>query len=607
MELAGYWDIDDPALHQRLAAGCGEGGKLLRGHRWALATAPSTLDDPDTVIPVLDDQGQTCGVVVGHLNPIAAQRLPASVGAAALTAEPGTGGAVTDLVWGSYVAAAVLGGSQEPRLVAGGDPVGLRSCFWTRHRGGIVFASRMADLVDLLGDQPGFDWDHLRAFLVHGERPTTTTGLTSIRLVRAGTRLDASHDGVREPVVWSPFAVADPAGEPPSPNGLRELIRRTVEAWAGTAESVYVELSGGLDSAVVAQALVSSGRRVVGGHFHHGASALADELAFARAVADRLGVELALIDVAEALPFTPIPDAGQRWDAPTGHLAWESLPAAHARVAAEHGCAVAMSGAGGDHVFVARTGAPFYLHDSLHRRGLRATWTDLITFSRVRGVPLARLLADLTRWETARRRGAPALLRRILGDEERPAWLRSAVPAAPESVLDLVPPSTGLPAGKMGQVLEMVLLGCTVGTRHAGAAPDRTRFPLLSQPLVELGLRTGLDAFINATTDRILLREAMYGRLPAELLARRSKGEHTATWQRGLRANLTLARELIADGACAAVGLIDPAPAQAAVTAAALGHTGRLWPLVNLLSVELWIRSWTTRRPSPGDRAGHER
>lgn len=82
-----------------------------------------------------------------------------------------------------------------------------------------------------------------------------------------------------------------------------------------------------------------------------------------------------------------------------------------------------------------------------------------------------------------------------------------------------------------------------------------------------------------------------------------SKGEHTATWQRGLRANLPLARGLIADGAAAAAGIIVPKPALVALTAAALGHTGRLWPLVNLLSVELWIRSWTTGCPA-GERSG---
>jgi hypothetical protein len=70
------------------------------------------------------------------------------------------------------------------------------------------------------------------------------------------------------------------------------------------------------------------------------------------------------------------------------------------------------------------------------------------------------------------------------------------------------------------------------------------------------------------------------------------------TWQRGLRANLPLARGLIADGAAAAAGIIDPKPALAALTAAALGHTGRLWPLVNLLSMELWSRSWTTSGPT---------
>jgi hypothetical protein len=124
MEVAGYWNIDDPAVHQGLAAHCGESGRLLRGYRWALATAPSTLDDSDTVIPILDGHGQMCGVVVGHLKPSAAQRLPPSIDASALTAEPGSGGAVTELVWGYGGRLLVIANSHGPTLpqhVLGGE------------------------------------------------------------------------------------------------------------------------------------------------------------------------------------------------------------------------------------------------------------------------------------------------------------------------------------------------------------------------------------------------------------------------------------------------------------------------------------------------------
>jgi asparagine synthase (glutamine-hydrolysing) len=592
MELAGYWNIDDADLRRQVASLGAE--CLLDGDGWAIVAVSSGNDDTDMCIPVLDETGARRGLVVGRLASGRGQDLPSRLRTEAFTTVAGAG-ALTELVWGSYTAATVVGSGHKGRLLAGGDPIGLRSCFWTRHRGGFVFASRMADLADFLGYQPGFDWDHLRGFLVHGELPVSTTGLAGINTVRAGTRIELDSCGTREHLVWSPFTFAASTGPRPSHEGLRRLVSDCVDKRAGEAETVYVELSGGLDSAVVAQALTASGRRVVGGHFHHGGSALADELDYARGVARLLGIEVEVIDVAEALPFTPVPGAGRRWDAPTGHLAWESLPGAHRRVAAEHGCTVSMSGAGGDHVFVARSGVPLYLHDYLLRLGLRSTLRDMLAFSRVRGVPLARLLADLGQWEAARRRGSPALLARILGEAESPAWLTRPAPAAgPHAVEDLIPASARLTAGKMGQALEMTLLACAVGTRHATVGPDRTVFPLLSQPLVELGLSTGMEALISATTDRILIRDAMAGLLPADLLARRDKGEHTATWQRGLRANIGLARDLVADGAAAAAGIIDPAPALAAVSAAALGHTGRLWPLLNLLSVELWIQSWTS-------------
>lgn len=592
MELTGYWGFDDPDLHARLAGRCA-GNQFASGPAWALGTPTSApgatgADDAESVLPVRDTDGTVCGLVVGRLH--APRGVPAFLDAAAL--DPASCAAdLTDRVWGSYAAAAVVGQGRDSRAWFGGDPIGLRAMFWARHRGGVVFASRTADLVHLLGRRPDLDWDHLNGYLGHGELPAATTGFAGVHMVRPGTRTACDADGAREHCVWNPFAFAtEQAAATPSPGEVRTVVQDSVDAWAGDAESVYVELSGGLDSAVVAQALVRSGRRVVGGHFHHGSSALADELAYARAVAEHLGVELVLIDADDALPLAPVPDAGRHWDFPGGHQPWESLLTAHRRIAAERGCTTAMSGDGGDHVFLSRPGLPVHLHDHLRRRGLRAAAAELSATSRATGSPLAHLTLDVLRWEAARCRGGTAMLDCLAGAQETPAWMagrerpQHGHPAQPL-------PAT---AGKAVQALAVTLLGTRIGNRHGTARPDATLRPLLSQPVVELGLRTPVPALLDSDRDRILLRDAMRGLLPDVLLDRTSKGETTATWQRGMRTHLARARDLVDRSAAASAGIIAPAPAHAALSAAALGHTGRLWPLVQLLATELWIRSWRT-------------
>ncbi|WP_317495782.1 asparagine synthase-related protein [Haloechinothrix sp. LS1_15] len=545
--------------------------------------------DGEGVYRIRDTQGRQVGALLGWLSghPVCPDTRTSQLTFVQVDAAT----AFIDRAWGAY--AALTANAQ--RLVLQVDHVGFRTFFWMPYQSGIVFGSRLAELVELAGHQPGFDWSYLGDYLLHGNLPTTATGLTGVRRLLPGRRREVTMHERNEYVRWTPLAIAaDASGRAPSPQSLRHWVDTCVDTWAGDAERVYVELSGGLDSAVIARSLVASGRRVIGGHFHHPESALADEHTYARSIAHHLGIELHVIDASEALPLTPVESWKDRWDAPTATCAWQSLTAAHQRLAERHGCRVIMAGTGGDHVFVARPGWPWYLDDHLHNAGIRDAFRQVVAVSWRTGIPIVALMTQLARRRLARRRGRSAPMEQLCPEVDRPLWLnREAVdPVVPSLAMQ---PASGaaLPAGKAAQAVELTLLSCAIGVGHSGRRAARTAFPLLSQPLIELGLRTRLDAMIDAYTDRKLLRTAMRDHLPEQAVRRCDKGEHTATWQRGIRANLTSVRELVGDGLLAQQDIIDRRRALDAVSAAALGHTGRLWPLVNLLCAELWLRSWS--------------
>jgi asparagine synthase (glutamine-hydrolysing) len=190
--------------------------------------------------------------------------------------------------------------------------------------------------------------------------------------------------------------------------------------------------------------------------------------------------------------------------------------------------------------------------------------------------------------------------RRVLGrpalsgtdfDFPRPAWLRGEF-----SMTEVEPPpgTNELSAAKANQVLGITYWADAVDREHRN--PHRPIvYPLLSQPLVELALRAPVPSLVDHSGDRLLLRRAMRGRLPGEITGGAPKGSYVGVYQRALRRNSAIAKELIVDGRCAAVGLVDSALALEDLRATALGFVvGPNWPLYSLLAVELWCRSWVS-------------
>ncbi|HEX4205883.1 MAG TPA: asparagine synthase-related protein, partial [Ktedonobacteraceae bacterium] len=126
----------------------------------------------------------------------------------------------------------------------------------------------------------------------------------------------------------------------------REAMLEAAGFLAETGETIGILFSGGIDSAVVAAALVRKGARVIAYHLQHGHSS-ADESACAVAAAGALSIPLVLIPAtteADTLSFD------WRFPHPYGHagLRWMQSIAEHA---VRDGISLLTTGRGGDLCF----------------------------------------------------------------------------------------------------------------------------------------------------------------------------------------------------------------------------------------------------------------
>jgi asparagine synthase (glutamine-hydrolysing) len=129
------------------------------------------------------------------------------------------------------------------------------------------------------------------------------------------------------------------------------------------------------------------------------------------------------------------------------------------------------------------------------------------------------------------------------------------------------------------------------------AASIESRVPFHDHPLVEWV--TGLPASLKlkGLTTKVILREAMQGKLPPEILSRKKMGfpVPVGAWLRTSHRHVV--DEFVLSERALGRGLFEPAAIRAIVgehQAGTAKHDERLWALVNL---EVWHRLWMDREP----------
>lgn len=382
--------------------------------------------------------------------------------------------------------------------------------------------------------------------------------------------------------LWTPAEQVRTEGQVRNATEAAERLRRAVdEAVKGLAartEAIGAEVSGGLDSSIVAASLapVAKVRLWLNAH---GPDPSGDERGFAEALARRHALRI------DYVPRKPAALSRDDLDVlPLGlRPAVAGLDLFHDRLWAER-CAAAgvtalFTGKGGDSVFAQPAGPSVY--DDLWRRiGPRALFDpSLYTLARLNERSVWTLVAGARRPHP--RRSGPAT------DPQLIAASALEPPTHPWLEADL---SEARAVQVMGLVQGLSLHGPSALTPVADLF-----HPLLAQPVVETCLGLTLDQLTLGRRDRALARRAFADRLPAEIVERRSKGEITAYFGRMIADSLGALRPWLLDGALAGLGLLDRPAAERLLTRENLIWRGRYADLLIIIVFERWVRVWSAR------------
>lgn len=477
--------------------------------------------------------------------------------------------------WGGYVA---LRRPAAGDLTVLRDPSGaLEAAVWDRDGVAVVASDLPAWLDPWLPRGIGLDLARVATLLRAPVQAAGVSPLTGMTVLSPGSAWCAG----RVEQAWRPAGFAN--GDRWRGRDLEQALRVCVDgvtAALGQGRAV-VEISGGLDSAIVAASLRAVGGEIVGAVNYHVEAPEGDERAFAREVTQRLGLALTEVGKPEtALDLARLSQAscGLRpavWAIDTHHDL--DLAARCEALGAE----MLFTGQGGDNVFF-QTPTPLIAAD-----GLRA------------GLTLGRL-AGLARWQG--RSVYAVLCAAVVGAGRSP--LRSPVTglAGP----DLVRMSAGLrdhpwlanvervaPAKQLQIASLLGAVSAQGPTLRSQAAALRR--PLLTQPLMELGLSIPTLQLTRGGRDRGLARSAFAARLPSSVIDRRAKGRLSAHYGRIIALSLADLRPLLLDGRLVAAGLLDRAALDRMLRVDWLIWRGGVGDLVQATMTELWVSAWEAR------------
>lgn len=482
--------------------------------------------------------------------------------------------------WGDYLLLQLSDDDDDDWTIMR-DPSGGMPCVYSCEQGQGFVTSDVSVAVHLGLYTRRVDWSFIPHFLTYPYVKTQRSGLQGIRELLPGCSMHREASRIATAQEWSPwdFATAEArhTDEVEAANDVRKAVTSVVGAWARYDQSILLELSGGLDSSIVAACLRDTGALVTCCTLVTPVPG-ADEQRYARLMADYLGTELQ----SRVLSFE---DCKFNFTLPSD-LVRPGIAALHYAVN-EHFQSVGdlqnvasfFSGGGGDTVFCYfNTATPAV--DAFKERGIAA------------GIAAVRDLSELhqcTFWKAGR-----LALKKLARGPKAPCkpdrFLLSEKGTADTAEMH---PWFGSPARALPGDCERIFDLAGMQTLREGvprASKRRYRMPLLSQPVMEACIKIPTWMWNVGGRNRAVARDAFSDVLPQAIFQRRSKGTFVSYIGGAYRRNKRLILDFLMTGSLQSNGLLDTEALCRLVEKEPGPRDESFLRLFELCTVENWVR-----------------
>lgn len=540
------------------------------------------LDRPNLVVFTSPETpavrlGNDRGLIVGRLYSRDSCARVDRLDEAASRAAGVTGGkSLLEVSWGNYVSFVTDGDT----VTVLRDPSAAVPAYFATIDGIEVFFSDLTVCDDLDLAERDVDEEFLRQWLTFPNLRTHRTGLAGVSELVPGTARSLDLDGSKIENAWTPWAAIHARPRLTSFEGAAKAIRatvgKTVVAQLRERGPLGLELSGGLDSSIVAAALANGGILLPAVNFST-RQPDGDERDYARAVARHLGLSLSEVQE-DAAPLELRPPARTALR-PLLSPVLQPLNRALCGFARQAGVRGLVTGGGGDNLFCYLTTAAPIL-DAAAERGPAGALHATRNVAAVTGSTI---------WEAA-----GFAIRKWAARRRRPAWKRDERFVGPNGraeAMDFHPwldaPPHALP-GKLEHVTSILRAHHYMEPEHPTG--EAIIHPLINQPLMELCLSIPSWLWIHGGRNRSIARQAFADRLPPATINRRTKARFESMCARAFEEHRSQLADLLMGGEMARRGLILRDRVEHYLKGAGPAPDDDYFRLFDLASLELWLR-----------------
>lgn len=501
---------------------------------------------------------------------------------------------LSDRYWGKFVG--FVHDPTKGRVFVYREPSGMLPCYRAVIDGVFVFFSHIDDLESLNSISLSVEWKALSSMLFFGFSRSRSTCLSEVTELFPGFCQTISDDSINEQCYWNPRNLIH-ENTVNDRDRARSLLKSTtqgcVNAFANDKKRIVMELSGGVDSSIVASCLaeVKDSRNIVCLN-HFTPTAEGDERRYARLVAERLGFDLAEMPKGST-------EKSQNYEQLLGIPAYVRPVGFYffacendqmrIEMASKHNCDAVFSGEGGDAVFFASK-QPDVASDYLWLNGINLQYFKIL-------IDTAHL-ANQSIFAVLRNSIANGLMRAPKSPFDR---LKEQRGFLTDEIWNSILPSDILhpwlfetprvPPGKEFHLFGLTSAQNAAYPQQSENVSDLMR-PLMSQPMLEVSYRIPVPHLCFDGRERALARAAFRDSLPHSVLDRTTKGSVHRYLTRTIQKNLPLIRDLILEGTLVRMNILDRNRIEYVLDNPQTQDRDGLTSIAQCASFELWTRGW---------------
>lgn len=490
--------------------------------------------------------------------------------------------------WGRY--AGVLYNKMQQKITLVRDPLGLTTIFYMQLSGGIIFASDIALIYDCLEIKPAVNWNYFADYVIGSQFAPIYTPFDHILELAGGMGLHCTLDGKTEQeLLWDIDSI------PHKPitniaefeNKLLDTLKSCTKAWVADNKTVCVELSGGTDSSAVMILLsevLRPDQKLIAINYIDSKEPSSNEIEHAQEVADLCNASLYFPDWHGASPLDPA-EAGWRPNRPSTFSLFKQMNRKLQDVLDTEECTTVLNGQGGDHVFLAPP-PEHSLADYWTQKGIRGSLPILQELAGIYRMPYSTLL-----WKNIKASARYYTGKQVIQAGYMESHSKTVIEKQTKQSHYLNSYTKKFLQAKKEHI--QGLSHATLFAERQQKTPDLLYcHPLLSLPIVELGLQIPTYQSFKDGYDRIFFRNAVSKIKKPKAMWRRIKGQTTSTMINSLASNANGIEDLLMNGSLMTSGLIDAQWLTDTLTQIRHGKIDNAWPIVNFITAQQWLNQW---------------